>query len=220
MDSEERIGDFLTRDELKHMHQLGRRKSVLDDVTLRFGCNCVNCGASEGIRYHHIVPLSAGGTNNPTNIVPLCEQCHLNLHAGVIVDISKYANLAGRKRIVPTEKMISTFRDYLDCKIPKSIASARLGLVRLDINSNAWMRDELKRRGVEKFKNLLEVKLSNSTVHLGDCIGWQILSGQKESKKFIYAEREITADEFGLKMRGGKCMEQHIKNAHKASEVA
>ena len=41
---------------------------------------CVNCESSINIQYHHIVPLSLGGTNNIKNIVPLCEECHSKIH--------------------------------------------------------------------------------------------------------------------------------------------
>lgn len=42
---------------------------------------CVNCGIKcDSIHYHHIVPLSKGGTNNISNIVPLCEKCHGAIH--------------------------------------------------------------------------------------------------------------------------------------------
>ena len=41
---------------------------------------CVNCKSIDNIVYHHIVPLTLGGTNNITNIVPLCEKCHNKIH--------------------------------------------------------------------------------------------------------------------------------------------
>jgi len=38
---------------------------------------CYNCGASEcKLDVHHIVPLSAGGTNDSWNLMTLCESCH------------------------------------------------------------------------------------------------------------------------------------------------
>lgn len=41
---------------------------------------CVNCGSTTDIEYHHIVPLIRGGTNKITNIVPLCVECHGAVH--------------------------------------------------------------------------------------------------------------------------------------------
>jgi len=38
---------------------------------------CYNCGASRcKLDVHHIVPLSAGGTNEDWNLMTLCESCH------------------------------------------------------------------------------------------------------------------------------------------------
>lgn len=37
---------------------------------------CVGCGAHERIEVHHKVPKSMGGTNDPENLVDLCDHCH------------------------------------------------------------------------------------------------------------------------------------------------
>lgn len=44
---------------------------------------CANCGSNLEIRLHHIIPLSLGGNDVPTNIVPLCDECHSLIHLGV-----------------------------------------------------------------------------------------------------------------------------------------
>jgi 5-methylcytosine-specific restriction protein A len=31
---------------------------------------------------HHIVPLSEGGTNEASNLMPVCDSCHQELHGG------------------------------------------------------------------------------------------------------------------------------------------
>ncbi len=38
---------------------------------------CVNCG-EPAEQVDHIVPLSSGGTNKPSNLVSLCVQCHVS----------------------------------------------------------------------------------------------------------------------------------------------
>lgn len=59
-----------------------RRRSVYK----RDGFKCVNCGARGGtegsieLHAHHIVPLSAGGSNELTNLATLCADCHAKLH--------------------------------------------------------------------------------------------------------------------------------------------
>jgi AraC-like DNA-binding protein len=45
---------------------------------------CYNCGASDcKLDVHHIVPLSAGGTNESWDLMTLCESCHRTAEAYV-----------------------------------------------------------------------------------------------------------------------------------------
>lgn len=57
-------------------------KKFRNRLSNELGNICVNCGSDEYIHYHHIVPLGNGGSNNITNIVPLCENCHGMVHMG------------------------------------------------------------------------------------------------------------------------------------------
>jgi hypothetical protein len=41
---------------------------------------CVNCGAPATCE-HHIVPISLGGNDIPSNKAPLCDKCHGAIHA-------------------------------------------------------------------------------------------------------------------------------------------
>ena len=46
------------------------------------GTTCINCSKNvqDNIIFHHVIPLTIGGTNKDSNIVPLCEDCHNKLH--------------------------------------------------------------------------------------------------------------------------------------------
>jgi hypothetical protein len=41
---------------------------------------CQNCGSTDNIHIHHIVPLYVGGTNKLTNMASLCGKCHEIIH--------------------------------------------------------------------------------------------------------------------------------------------
>ena len=41
---------------------------------------CVNCGSTDDLNYHHIVPLSMGGQDVISNMVCLCGKCHDLIH--------------------------------------------------------------------------------------------------------------------------------------------
>ena len=37
---------------------------------------CHRCGSRKRLNVHHIIPVSAGGTRDPKNLVVLCHKCH------------------------------------------------------------------------------------------------------------------------------------------------
>lgn len=41
---------------------------------------CAKCGSTEDLDVHHIIDLSRGGTNDPTNLVIVCKACHDAIH--------------------------------------------------------------------------------------------------------------------------------------------
>ena len=58
------------------------RKSITKTTKAAIGDHCVNCGATDGLQYHHIVPLAFGGNDVPENMVCLCRDCHSLIHYG------------------------------------------------------------------------------------------------------------------------------------------
>ena len=52
------------------------------ELIISKGTICANClfDAKDDIIFHHIVPVIIGGTDNISNIAPLCEECHKKLH--------------------------------------------------------------------------------------------------------------------------------------------
>ncbi|WP_373532216.1 HNH endonuclease [Vampirovibrio sp.] len=57
-------------------------------VNLRDGLGCQQCGRQpsaqanyhQGFEYHHVLPRSQGGSDEPENIVLLCHACHQHTH--------------------------------------------------------------------------------------------------------------------------------------------
>jgi len=41
---------------------------------------CVACGTKHDLHHHHLKPSSDGGTNDETNLVTLCQECHAIYH--------------------------------------------------------------------------------------------------------------------------------------------
>lgn len=46
---------------------------------MREDCQCYCCDCRATLR-HHVIPLSRGGRNKTSNIVPLCSFCHGEIH--------------------------------------------------------------------------------------------------------------------------------------------
>ena len=56
------------------------RLVLSEERKLRIGTKCINCGSTEDLTYHHVIPLSIGGNDIDSNIVCLCGCCHKKLH--------------------------------------------------------------------------------------------------------------------------------------------
>lgn len=98
------------------------RRMLFDEL----GATCANCGATEFIEYHHIVPLSHGGTNRISNIVPLCQECHFKAH-GKIWHGKNYK--PGRPRKVKLDETTLPVMDaYFACEIGQKEAYTKLGM--------------------------------------------------------------------------------------------
>lgn len=41
---------------------------------------CVACGTKQYLQHHHLKPRIAGGTDDETNLVTLCQECHAIYH--------------------------------------------------------------------------------------------------------------------------------------------
>jgi hypothetical protein len=55
---------------------------------------CFECGVSEKIQFHHVVPHSLGGNET----LPLCSECHGKVHDRKFVDISHLVKEGLRKK--------------------------------------------------------------------------------------------------------------------------
>lgn len=55
-------------------------RSIRDERLRRDGYVCGNCGGTNELHVHHIVPLEKGGTNNQDNLKTLCKYCHHSIH--------------------------------------------------------------------------------------------------------------------------------------------
>jgi ATP-dependent DNA helicase RecQ len=76
-------------------------------VLSRDGHRCVECGADlvrDGAHVHHVLPRASGGTDEPANLISLCQMCHAAVHPNL------QARLA--RRLI--EKVAVRLAEWLD----------------------------------------------------------------------------------------------------------
>lgn len=52
----------------------------VNEIRRRDGKKCLDCGATEKLHTHHIIPLSKGGLTANSNLILLCHDCHAKRH--------------------------------------------------------------------------------------------------------------------------------------------
>ena len=114
------------------------------------GCTCVNCGSTDSIEYHHIVPLSRGGTNNLLNIVPLCINCHGLAHKTIF----RHSDNSGR----PRNDIPANYESILDMYM-QGILNTNQTKKYLNIESESsklydrpYFKEYLKNKGIKYYK--------------------------------------------------------------------
>ena len=113
------------------------RKSFRTVMYEQLGRKCVNCGSTFKIEYHHIVPLINGGTNNLSNIVPLCVECHEKAH-----DKKGFKSRGGgRPKLITFEDAEPTLHKYFNKEIGTKECKKLLGLSE---NNHSTMPDLCK----------------------------------------------------------------------------
>lgn len=57
-------------------------KKQKENIFDKFNRVCAICGAPEGkgLHVHHIIPVSQGGTNDESNLMLVCKECHHRIH--------------------------------------------------------------------------------------------------------------------------------------------
>ena len=187
--------------DLRSLHSKAHVPSAIGKAKEWYGERCANCGATEDIEWHQIVPLYVGGTNAPENLVPLCTDCHHSVHYGARIDKHKRQG-GGRPPQRITEEQRKAFIDYMFCQIPKKEACKIIGVARIDQwRPPKWMADVMSDLGVEQFKNNLEVNLViNGCVQRGEVTGW-VKKVNRKRRRACYAYKDMTAEEFGLRRR-------------------
>lgn len=58
---------------IKHTNAI---KKLFSDISAKCDGRCLNCGSTDHLEVHHIIPFSKGGKAEIGNLVLLCQECH------------------------------------------------------------------------------------------------------------------------------------------------
>lgn len=164
------------------IRQETRNRNFREKLKKELGCTCVNCGCMENIEYHHIVPVLLGGTNNLTNIVPLCGSRHKAAHNGR--HISKCRNLknSGRKPIEFDNKYRNALNLYISGQIGARKCKELLG-IKQQIRIQAWkhFKEYVDKYDILEVRNNVDIVGTSSELKYGVNVGYVMYKdGRKE----------------------------------------
>lgn len=95
------------------------RKKVLS----RDRYQCVNCDSTDDLEVHHIVPISKSGTNETSNLVIVCSDCHYHIHGKTPSGKAETREAFKREiRWTPSYQDINTFINSITHPAEKAIA--------------------------------------------------------------------------------------------------
>jgi hypothetical protein len=136
-------------------------KGFRKELKNKLGNNCCNCGRSDHIEYHHIVPVVYGGTNKLSNIVPICVECHYKAHTksnaeGIIN--AKEKGIVGRRHKLTYEECFPYIVDYIYGRIGKKEFKARCEYSeKYKLDKCSYIERYKKENGIKSFKNIIDI---------------------------------------------------------------
>ena len=121
-------------EEYERLRQEFESPAFRDKRKKEFGNTCCNCGSKEKMEYHHVVPLKMGGTNNLTNIKPVCQECHCKAHNKIF----RRTWNNGRPKAIEYEEAESILDRYFNLEIGMKEAKKIMGIA--NGNKTTWYR--------------------------------------------------------------------------------
>lgn len=139
---------------------------------------------------HHVVPISKGGLDDPSNIVVLCPECHDKVHDLSLGGLRKpFANFAGRPRTCASEDEEKYYSQYINCEIGTKELKEKLG-----VKSGSKIKDRpgfiefLERHHIKAYKNSIDLRTARKPKLIdGEWIGRVVFEDGAE-KEFYYSE--------------------------------
>ena len=144
------------------------------EVIRLYGDKCINCGDRKNIEWHHVVPLSVGGYDIPSNIVPLCHCCHKAVSFYMPMVLShglERKSKGGRPKKWP-ENYKDIIEDFVRCRISKSECTFRLNRNSSSYTYKDEFKNCLKEKSIASYRNNIDTKLAHwDSIKPGEVVG-------------------------------------------------
>lgn len=178
------------------------RQTVSKEIKQNKGTICCNCGSSDNIEYHHIVPIALGGNDIESNIVPLCHRCHKVAHHGRHITHYLSHRNSGRKPSATYKDACKIYDMYVDGEIGRRKACELLNCKKsAQITQQKWFKEYKEEHGITKVKNNIDVIGTNSDLVNGMKCGYicfadgrieDMLYKDNGKNDVVYAKRKMS----------------------------
>ena len=171
-----------------------KRKSIFEEK----GCRCAGCHSTEGqMILHHVVPISKGGLDDPSNIVVLCEKCHAAVHDISLNSLRKpFKNSGGRPRTCSAEDEEKYYWQYVRCEIgTKELKEKIHTKPSVAICDRPGFKEFIAKHKIKSYKNNIDMANSRGR-HLedGQLKGFIIFEDGTQ-QEFYHSEPKKPAEE-------------------------
>lgn len=139
-----------------------------EQLKFQIGTQCCNCGATEALEYHHIVPLAIGGKDTVSNMCCLCFLCHELIHNNGKQRIGKSRSELIKAGIAKSEKTQGRKKGTLDKMTNELKEDIETYLKDKNVTQNDLMNThKISRNTLKKYIKIIEI---NQKIANGDWV--------------------------------------------------
>lgn len=146
---------------------------------------------------HHVVPISKGGLDDPSNIVVLCPGCHDKVH-DLSLDGSRkpFANFAGRPRTCASEDEEKYYWQYINCEIGTKELKEKLKMKSASkISDRPGFKEFLEKHRIRAYRNNIDLRTAKKPKLIdGELLGYVTFEDGTE-QRFYHSETNGTVSE-------------------------
>ena len=137
-------------------------KYIKRKVSEHWNYQCSVCGRNDYLEFHHLIPVSKGGTDDYDNIILLCAYCHAAVHGRTLTSSTPH-----RKASIDYEEAKPILAAYFANEIGTRETKEKLNLSQKTHLSESSVYKRYKREhNITKFYNNVDLINSKRRNHV------------------------------------------------------